>query len=222
MYPRAPMSAQEAIRVNRRSLILAALLLATPATALAQTTALSAVTVQALAQAPGVPFAGAARADVTVVEFLDYNCPYCKKLHPELQALVRTDPKVRLLYKDWPIFGDASRYAARAALAARWQGKYLQAHDSLIGAQGRLADAARVRQVLAAGGVDLARLDRDLKIHGLEVDEDLARNDREARGLGLEGTPGLVIGRTFIPGGMPLSALQGFVARARATPVGRP
>src|SRR5262249_21244607 len=80
------------------------------------------------------PAAGAKSADVTIVEFFDYNCPFCKKTEPELQRLLQADPKVRVVYKEWPIFGDVSTYASQSALAANWQGKYVAAHDALIGA----------------------------------------------------------------------------------------
>lgn len=171
---------------------------------------------------PGTPAAGAARADVTVVEYFDYNCPYCRLLQPELDSLMRSDPKVRVIYKDWPIFGDVSRYAARAALAARWQGRYLAAHDALIGTPERLASEAQVREVLQRAGLDMARLDRDLKVHGGEIDRMLERDDLEAQSLGLEGTPGLIIGSELIPGGMPLAALQRHVALARTATAGPP
>ncbi len=75
---------------------------------------------------------GARNPDVTIVEYFDYNCPYCKKQVPALQALLAQDPKMALVYKDWPILGPVSVYAASSALAAGWQGKYLVAHDALI------------------------------------------------------------------------------------------
>ena len=82
---------------------------------------------------PGTDAVGARHPDVTIVEYFDYNCPYCKKLVPALQALLAQDPKIAVLYKDWPILGDVSVYAASSALAAGYQGKYQVAHDALIG-----------------------------------------------------------------------------------------
>lgn len=70
---------------------------------------------------PAAPFIGAENADVTIIGFVDYNCPYCKKMQPEIDGLLKADPKVRVLYKDWPIFGDVSETAARTALAAGYQ-----------------------------------------------------------------------------------------------------
>src|ERR1700682_1598284 len=81
---------------------------------------------------PGTDPVGARQPDVTIVEYFDYNCPYCKTLVPVLQALLAQDPKIAVLYKDWPILGAVSTYAAASALAAGWQGKYLAAHDPMI------------------------------------------------------------------------------------------
>src|SRR5579863_3020119 len=81
---------------------------------------------------PGTPTVGSAKPDVIVVEYFDYNCPYCKKLVPVLNALLSQDRKVAILYKEWPILGDMSMYGAASALAAGWQGKYRAAHDALI------------------------------------------------------------------------------------------
>lgn len=169
----------------------------------------------ALIAEPGTALAGAADGDVTVVEYLDYNCPYCRKMHGEIQALLKADPKARVLYKQWPVFGPASTYAARAVLAAHWQGKYLAAHDALIASPGRLDGQDAVRRRLAAAGVDLARLDRDLKARKGHIDALLARSSEEAQLLQLEGTPALVVGRTFVPGGLPSAMLQRLVAQER-------
>src|ERR1700726_5309660 len=81
---------------------------------------------------PGTEPVGARQPDVTIVEYFDYNCPYCKTVVPTLQALLAQDSKVALIYKDWPVLGPVSTYAASSALAAGWQGKYLVAHDALI------------------------------------------------------------------------------------------
>src|SRR6202049_5318382 len=81
---------------------------------------------------PGTDPVGARQPDVTIVEYFDYNCPYCKTIVPTLQALLAQDPKIAILYKDWPVLGPVSAYAASSALAAGWQGKYLLAPDALI------------------------------------------------------------------------------------------
>jgi protein-disulfide isomerase len=158
--------------------------------------------------------AGAGNADVTIVEWFDYDCPFCRRTHPHLQELVRTDSKVRVVYKEWPVFGETSEYAARSALAANWQGKYLQVHDALIGTPDAIADKAHVDATLRAAGVDMARLSRDLKAHAQEIAGILARSTREADRLGLKGTPGFLIGRQFVPRSLDLSQLRALVAQA--------
>ncbi len=167
---------------------------------------------------PATPFAGAAAADVTVVEYLDFNCPYCKKAAISLRELMATDPKVRILYKDWPIFGGVSIYAARVTLAANWQGKYLAAHNILIDTQSRLASETQVRERLAFGGIDLAELDRDLATHGAAIDAILERNGAEARALSFQGTPGLVIGDYLVPGALAVEDLRRLTEIARRPP----
>jgi protein-disulfide isomerase len=174
--------------------------------------------VAALAQNPTVPAAGAKDADVTIVEFFDYNCPFCKKTAPELQKLLHTDPKVRILYKEWPIFGDVSEYAARSALAAHWQGKFLVAHAALIGAPNDLDETSQVDAVLKAAGVDLTQLSRDRAAHAADITAILARNSKEAAALGFHGTPGFVVGRQLVPQALTLQSLQQLTKSARQSP----
>jgi protein-disulfide isomerase len=163
---------------------------------------------------PGTPAAGAINADVTLVEYFDYNCPFCKKLAPALQGLLKADARVALVYKDWPILGDVSRYAARLALAAGWQGKYPLAHDTLMAAA-RLASNGQVDSLLREAGLNMERLHADAKSHGAEIDSLLQRNDTEARALGIRGTPGLLAGRHIINGVYDVPGLEQAVAAAR-------
>ncbi len=168
----------------------------------------------AILRNPGTPPAGATNADVTLVEYFDYNCPFCKKLAPGLQGLLKADARVALVYKDWPILGDVSRYAARLALAAGWQGKYLLAHDTLMGAA-RLASNGQVDSLLREAGLNMERLKADAKSHGAEIDALLQRNDTEARALGIPGTPGLLVGMHIINGVYDVPGLEQAVATAR-------
>ena len=170
----------------------------------------------ALSARPEMPAAGAANADVTIVEFLDYNCPFCKKTAPELLKLLRVDPRIRIVVKEWPIFGDVSEYAARSALAANWQGRFLVAHNALIGSPHDLDEISQVDSVLKGAGVDLARLAKDRMLHAAEIGADLARYASEAQVLGLRGTPGFVIGRQLVPRALTLESLQQLVANARS------
>ncbi len=169
---------------------------------------------QAMLNKPGTDSAGAKDADVTIVEYFDYNCPYCKKLAPTFQSLLAKDPKISIVYKDWPIFGGISVYAAKSALAAQWQGKYLAAHDALMNGP-RLAREEQVDALLRQAGVNLETLQQDRAVHGQDINALLTRNNEEARALGLKGTPGIVVGRELLPGTANLSALQQLVEEAR-------
>lgn len=153
--------------------------------------------------------------DITIVEFADYNCPYCKRMHPVLKALLTSDPKIRLVYRDWPIFGGASVEAARAAIASQWQGKHAVFNDALHSASGKL-DSAGIRTAADRAGVNWPRLQADLKTHKSEIDALLARTNRQATAIGLSGTPGLIIGNYLVPGALDLPAMRTAVAQARA------
>jgi protein-disulfide isomerase len=168
---------------------------------------------QMLAQ-PGTEPVGARQPDVIIVEYFDYNCPYCKKIVPPLQALLAQDPKIALLYKDWPILGPVSVYAASSALAAGYQGKYLVAHDALISGP-RLAKNEQVDAILQTAGVDAEILKKDRTTHAQEIAALLARNDQEAHALTLDGTPGLLVGRLLVPGIVDLNLLKQLVATSR-------
>ena len=165
----------------------------------------------------GTAVLGVANPEVTVVEYFDYNCPYCRKLAPSIHDLVNIDHKVAVVFKEWPIFGGISVYAARSALASQWQGKYLTAHDALIRAP-RLSQAAEVDETLQSAGINLPELKKTLAAHGAQIDAILARNDAEAHSLGMRGTPGLLVGRDVSTGIGDLAALQTAVAEARRAP----
>ena len=201
--------------VRRVALLIGCLALGLAPAARAQLMALTPEGSEAVLADPATPFAGKAGADVTVVEYLDFNCPYCRKAAVSLGQLLAADPKVRILYKDFPIFGGVSTFAARAALAANWQGRYIAAHDILIDTPARLASEAQVRERLAFAGVDLGELDRDLAAHRGEIEAILSRNAQEARALGFTGTPGLVVGAFVVPGLVPLDNLRTLINISR-------
>jgi protein-disulfide isomerase len=155
--------------------------------------------------------------NITVVEYFDYNCPVCRGLEPELRKLLAADPKVHLVRKDWPIFGDGSLYAAYASFAARRQGRYQAAHDALISSSGDLDTKADVLAVLKAAGFDAAKIDSDVMHHAKEYAGYTARVRREAEALGLHGTPGLIVGNQLVAGGKIDSArLQRLIASLRS------
>jgi protein-disulfide isomerase len=168
----------------------------------------------AILRNPGTTVLGEKSADVTLVEYFDYNCPFCKKLNPALQGLLAADAHVALVYKDWPILSDVSNYAARLALAAGWQDQYRVAHDTLMNAT-HLGSSVQVDALLAGAGLDIARLKQVRDAHAEEIDALLVRNDAEARSLGIKGTPGLLVGRHIINGVYTVAGLQQAVAIAR-------
>ena len=110
---------------------------------------------------PDIPVAGNPDGDITIVEYFDYNCPYCRKIAPELSQVVQDDGKVRLVLKDWPILGEVSVIASRMALACKYQDKFIQAHDALIGINSKLTEP-RIGELLAGAGIDVDRAKRDL------------------------------------------------------------
>lgn len=155
--------------------------------------------------------------DVTIVEYTDYQCPFCRKVHPELKKLAAADKKVRIIYRDWPIFGDASAAAARVALASKYQGKHAAVHDALMNTPRPMSDAA-IKAAAIKAGVNWSRLEADMKAHQDEIDGLLQRNNEQAEALGLQGTPAFLIGNFLVPGGMDYRGLKDAVAEARANP----
>jgi protein-disulfide isomerase len=162
------------------------------------------------------PPVGATPGDVTVVEYFDYNCPVCRETEGELKKLVSSDPKIRLIYKDWPVFGAASVYAAYCSFAAAAQGKYTAAHEALIASSEDLDSKEVVQQVLRHAGFDIRKLDADIAAHEKEYSAALTRNNEEASSLGLRGTPGLIVGDRLVAGGLDFRQLTAQVAAARS------
>jgi protein-disulfide isomerase len=158
------------------------------------------------------PPSGPARGEVTVVDYFDYNCPDCRHLEPELRKVLASDPKVRVVHKDWPILGDASVYAAYCSFAAAREGKYALAHDALITSGKDLDSKEDVRAVLRAAGFDLQKIDADIALHEKEYSEVLARNKHEAAVLGFRGTPGLIVGNQIVLGSVDYGQLQRRIA----------
>jgi protein-disulfide isomerase len=162
---------------------------------------------------PEIPASGNPDGDVTIIEYLDYQCPYCRKIHPVLESLAREDAKLRLVYKNWPILGDASIYAAQMALAAREQGKYAQAHEALISLTSKLTTTV-TDTTLAKAGVDVERARGVLVKDVAAIGAVLKRNAAQAKGLDFQGTPGFIVGKFRVPG--PLAADQFKMAIADA------
>lgn len=154
------------------------------------------------------------QADVTIVLFSDYQCPYCRRLHPVIRQFVAEDSKVHLIYRDWPIFGGPSVEAARLAIASQYQGKHEVFDDALMAMLGKLTPES-IRAAADLAGVDWTRLQADAAAHRDTIDALLARTDRYAEALGFQGTPGLLIGHYALPGAVDLDGLEKAVAMVR-------
>ncbi|MFC4173251.1 DsbA family protein [Microvirga sp. GCM10011540] len=187
--------------------------LALPMLAVAQDREIS---VDAILNDPQAPVGGNPKGDVTIVAFLDYNCPFCKQSAPDLEKLVKDDGRIRLVYKDWPILTPASFHGARLALAARNQGRYEQMHHALMAIPGRRIGKETMTEAVQASGVDMERLNADLKQHGAEIQALIQRNLDQADALGLSGTPAYLIGPFKASGALSYEQFQQAVTAARA------
>jgi protein-disulfide isomerase len=163
---------------------------------------------------PDNPVLGNPDGDISIVEWFDFNCPYCRKLEPELRQVVQDDGKVRLVLKDWPILGPVSVVAARVALACKYQGKYDKAHDAMIGVSSKLTEP-RIYELIAGAGVDVDRAKQDLAANAKAIDGMLVRNNETAEGLGFQGTPAFIVGKFRVPGVLTMDQFTQVIADAR-------
>jgi|TARA_R100000049_G_C1956830_1_gene114287 protein-disulfide isomerase len=152
--------------------------------------------------------------DVTIISYSDYQCPFCRKIHPELERLAQEDGKVRIVYRDWPIFGPASEEAARMAIASQWQNKHRQFNDALMRTDGKLS-SEKIRAAANTAGIDFARLERDMEAREDDIDGVLRRTAMQAAQMGLQGTPAMLVGPYMIPGAVDYAGLTRAVAEAR-------
>lgn len=155
----------------------------------------------------GNAWAGNPKGDVTVVEYFDYNCGYCRAILPTIDRLIADDPNVRVVYRELPVLAESSRAAAQASLKAAAQGKFARFHQALYAA-GPVSDAT-IAAAAKAAGVDLSRAAPD-------ADAELSRNLSIASRLGMGGTPSWVVGDRVLSGALPLDQLKEAVAAARA------
>lgn len=165
-----------------------------------------------LAEAPSSPVLGNPEGDVTVIEFFDYNCGYCRRMTKDIFALVEQDGEIRYVMKELPIFGQGSRFAAKAALAAARQGKYGEYHFALMTADQQIDEAAAMA-IAAKVGLDMAQLKVDMLDPA--IDAELDQNFALANTLKVEGTPAMLIGRQFVAGARSKEDLARFVEAAR-------
>jgi len=167
---------------------------------------------------PAAPVSGNPTGEVTLVEFFDYRCGYCKRVAAAVTQLQKDDPGVRVVYKDFPILGEASELAARAALASRAQGKHQAFHEALLAAKGELSKET-VLGIARDVGLDAKQLESDMG--NPEWSDVIERNRALAKDLGITGTPGFVVGEEVYPGAVDLARLKVLVAQARP-PKGAP
>lgn len=209
--------------LTRRSTLMTALSLA-PALALSSHRALAApaapepedvLSTNAVLRDPQIPAAGNPDGDITIVEYFDYRCPYCKKVAPELLQVAKEDGKVRLIFKDWPIFGGISVDAAKLVLATKYQDKFAAAHEALIGAKSNLT-ASVIDETLSGAGIDVAKAKQDLEANKIAIEAVLARNDAQAKAFGFQGTPAFIVGRFRVPGVLDAAMFKAAIKDARA------
>lgn len=158
------------------------------------------------------PVGGNPKGDVTLVQFFDYHCGYCKQVHEPMLSLIGEDKNLRVVYKELPILAPESRIAAAGALAAGRQGKYVEMHNALMSARGKLTKE-RVLAIAKEHKLDLAKLEKDMDAP--EIQGEIDDNMKLAQAMGVDGTPAFVVGDQFAPGAMPIEQLRELVAQAR-------
>ena len=163
---------------------------------------------------PDQPVLGNPAGDLTIVEYFDYQCPFCKRYHPDLVRAVERDGNIRLLMKDWPIFGATSVRAAQLALGGLADGTYGGAHDALMATEGRLSDQ-EVNETLQAAGLSPSRLREGYRGDRARLDALLIRNAQQASAFGLSGTPAFIIGSVIYPGALDPEDLDRAIREAR-------
>jgi protein-disulfide isomerase len=151
-------------------------------------------------------------AETAVIEFFDYRCPYCKAVAPSVDGVVAEDPGVRVVLIEFPILGEESLFASRAAIASRAQGKYLALHDAMMAHKGKL-DQERILELAEDVGIDVDKLKADMAAP--EIDALLGRHHQLADKLGVTGTPAFIIGQEVVPGAIDAETMRAKIKQAR-------
>ncbi len=207
------------MRVSRRTLIGSALagsgLLLIAGRGQAQQDAEAEAFQRDLTHDPDQPVIGNPEGDITLVEFYDYQCPYCRQGHPAILDLVRSDGNIRLVMKDWPIFGETSVHGLKLGLGAASLGQYEAAHEALMALEGRRISAEAMDAAARGAAVDpdaaLAAFARDeARWMGL-----VARNEAQAAAIGLRGTPAYLVGWNLMAGAYEADIISEVIARVR-------
>jgi protein-disulfide isomerase len=161
---------------------------------------------------PATQVAGNKSGECAIVEFFDNQCPYCQANEPEIQKLLKDDPKVKLVLKEFPILGPVSLVASKAALASVKQGKYAEFHAALLAHRGHYEKANVVDEIAKSVGLDLDKLHKDME--SPEIQAEIDKNLDLGRALDISGTPGFVIGDQIIGGASSVDDLKKYVADA--------
>ncbi|MFC3169192.1 DsbA family protein [Paracoccus fontiphilus] len=169
---------------------------------------------QALERDPTAPTLGNPDGDITLSVFFDYNCPHCRKMVAPIRELISSDPRLRITYREWPVFGEGSDFAARASLASLPMERYWQFHTALMAMKDRAAEAS-VMRVARRIGLDEAALRRGMEAEA--VDRHIQLSFQLAEHMGLMGTPTFIAGDEAIFGEQSRADLAGLVARGRRT-----
>jgi len=152
--------------------------------------------------------------DVTIVYFMDYQCPSCRKYTPDVARVLKEDRRVRVIYRDTPLLGPKSDQAAKAAIASHFQGRHEAFHHALMMTKGSLDDIA-IKAAAQEAGVDWSRLQRDLRSRGDEIDEVITRNLELAAATGIQGTPAFIVGERQSNGALDYKLLKAEIEDAR-------
>lgn len=166
----------------------------------------------AIERQPFSPVLGNPKGDVTLTEFFDYNCPHCRTSVPVIRKLIGDDPHLRVVLREWPVFGEGSEFCARASLASLKQGKYWQFHSGLMAIRGRAEEASAMR-VAQEVGLDPAKLQSDMG--SANVEDHIAQSMALGDHMGLMGTPTFIAGNDALFGKRSGFELRDLVARAR-------
>jgi protein-disulfide isomerase len=158
------------------------------------------------------PTAGNTSGDVTIVEFFDYQCGYCKGVVDRLMKTVKSDGKIKIVFKEFPILGPQSVFAARAALAAKKQGKYFEFHNAMMRMKGAVNQVS-VFAVAKSVGIDTKQLAKGMGDPAIE--KALRANFALARTLRINGTPAFIIGNELVPGAVNQQMLESYIEAAR-------
>ena len=161
---------------------------------------------------PNTPTNGNEKAEVSIVAFFDYNCGYCKSSLPTLKKLVAEDSSIRVVYKEYPIMGISSQLAAKAALAADRQGKYVEFHEALVSSE-EITESS-IKKIAATIGLNYDKLQIDM--NDARTNEYLSNNYGLATALNIQGTPAYIIGTQFIPGAVDFESLKKIIAKEKA------